>query len=217
MATAKKKPRKRPVTQAMKDRAAASRAAANEALHAYAVLCLSDPAELEAFRSIAASVGWKEDPASAEPGYSLLNVALLAAQRRRLVHCGGFDHWLEQGRCVAEGAKSLGTFRHIGRKKTEEQKAKEKKLADEGWQSTKRGPRYYVKLGTFDVSQTVPKVRCPHCGTTPTSPEDRTTQCPSTCTVFTLRPGVKPPVELVLGLMQAQLKDDDEADDEASE
>ncbi|WP_433426210.1 hypothetical protein ACQP1V_42985 (plasmid) [Microtetraspora malaysiensis] len=212
MATAtKKKPRKgRKVTQAMKDRSAASRAAANEALHNYAVLCLSDPAELEQLRSIAASIGWKYDPASTDPGYSLQNVALLAAQRRPLVHCGGFDYWLEQGRVVAEGENALGTFRHIGRKKSEEERAEEKKLAEEGWQSTKRGPRYYVKRGTFDVSQTVPREPCRHCGTAPTSPEDRTTQCPPTCAVFVPRPGSKPPRELVVELMQAQLKDADE-------
>ncbi|MFD0659686.1 hypothetical protein [Thermocatellispora tengchongensis] len=107
MASATKKPRKRRrVTQAMKDRDTASRTAANETLHAYAVACLSDPAELEQFRSIAASIGWKYDPASDDPGYSLQNVALLAAQRRPLTHCGGFDYWLAQGRIVAEGERS---------------------------------------------------------------------------------------------------------------
>ncbi|GAA2830504.1 hypothetical protein GCM10020220_019310 [Nonomuraea rubra] len=113
MATTKRG-RRRPVTQAIKDRSAASRTAAREALHAYAVLCLNDPAELERFRDIAASIGWKLDPASDEPGYSLQNALLLAAQRRPLTHCGGFDYWLSQGRAVAEGEKSLGTFRHIG-------------------------------------------------------------------------------------------------------
>ncbi|MGI5281740.1 hypothetical protein ACQEVF_59365 [Nonomuraea polychroma] len=217
MATATKKRRKRrTVTDEMKAQSNASKAAANDALHNYAVLCLSDPAELEHFRSIAASVGWKYDPASDDPGYSLLNVALLAAQRRPLVHCGGFDYWLEQGRCVAEGEKALGTFRHIGRKKTEEERAEEKKLAEEGWQSSKRGPRYYVKRGTFDVAQTRPAVKCPHCGTTPTGEDDRTTQCPPTCAVFAPRPGGKPPRELVLELMQAQLIDAD-ADEDGEE
>ncbi|WP_214317118.1 hypothetical protein [Nonomuraea sediminis] len=211
MATATEKRRKRrPVTDEMKAQSQASRAAANDALHNYAVLCLSDPAELEEFRSIAASIGWKFDPASDDGGYSLQNAALLAAQRRPLVHCGGFDYWLEQGRCVAEGEKALGTFRHIGRKQTEEQKAEEKKLAEEGWQSSKRGPRYYVKRGTWDVTQTRPIVKCPRCGTTPTGPEDRTTLCPPDCAVFAPRPGGKPPRELVLELMQAQLKDADE-------
>ncbi|MEU1880902.1 ArdC-like ssDNA-binding domain-containing protein [Streptosporangium sp. NPDC020072] len=194
----------------MKDRDTASRTAATEALHAYAVLCLSDPAELEQFRDIAASVGWKYDPASDDPGYSLQNVALLAAQRRPLTWCGGFDYWLTQGRCVAKGEKSLGTWRHIGRKKTDEEQAEEKKLTEEGWQSTKRGPRYYVKRGTFDIAQTVPGERCPHCGTTPTGPDDHTTQCPSDCVVFAPRPGGKPPRELVIELMQSQLKDTDE-------
>ncbi|MFG3438406.1 hypothetical protein ACGF0J_14275 [Nonomuraea sp. NPDC047897] len=216
MATTTKKPRKgRRVTQAMKDRATASRTAAREALHAYAVLCLSDPAELEQFRSIAASVGWKEDPASDDPGYSLQNVALLAAQRRPLTHCGGFDYWLAQGRCVAEGEKSLGTWRHIGRKKSDEEKAEEKKEAEEGWQSSRRGPRFYVKKGTFDVVQTRPVVTCPHCGTTPAGEDDRTTQCPPDCAVFAPRPGGRPPRELVVELMQAQLldaEDEGEAD-----
>ncbi|MFD0478097.1 hypothetical protein ACFQ0B_65420 [Nonomuraea thailandensis] len=81
MVTAKKRKR-RPVTQAQKDRSAASRTGAREALHAYAVLCLTNPAELEHFRDIAASIGWKLDPASDEPGYSLQNALLLAAQRR---------------------------------------------------------------------------------------------------------------------------------------
>jgi hypothetical protein len=115
---------------------------------------------------------------------------------------------------VAEGEKSLGTFRHIGREKTDEEKAKEKKEAEEGWQSTRRGPRYYVKKGTFDVAQTRPVVKCPHCVTTPTGEDDRTTQCPPTCAVFAPRPGGKPPRELVVELMQAQLLD---ADDEGGE
>ncbi|WP_433355480.1 ArdC-like ssDNA-binding domain-containing protein [Microtetraspora malaysiensis] len=219
MATAtKKKPRKgRKVTEKMQAQDKASKAEANEALHTYAVLCLSDPAELEQFRSLAASVGWKDDPASDQPGYSLLNVMLLAARRRPLTWCGGFESWLEHGRCVAEGEKSLATFRHIGRKKSDEERAEEKKLADEGWQTTKRGPRYYVKRGTFDVTQTVPRKRCPHCGTAPTSPEDRTTKCPSTCAVLAARPGVRPPRELVLALMQDQLKESDEDEGEADE
>lgn len=217
MATATKKPRKRrKVTQAKKDRDTASRAAAREVLHAYAVACLANPAALEQFRSIAASIGWKYDPASDDPGYSLQNVALLAAQRRPMTHCGGFNYWLEQGRCVAEGEKSLFTFRHIGRKKTEEERAKEKKLAEEGWQSSKRGPSYYVKRGTFDVAQTRPVVTCPHCGTTPAGEDDRTTQCPPTCAVFAPQPGGKPPRELVLELMQAQLIDAD-ADEDGEE
>lgn len=213
--TTKKKPSKRrKVTQAMKDRDTASRAAANEALHNYAVLCLSDPVELELFRSIAASIGWKYDPASDDPGYSLQNVALLAAQRRPLVHCGGFNYWLGQGRAVAEGATSLGTFRRIGRKKqTEEEKQREEELAAEGWQSTKpRRPKYYVKKGTFDVTQTVPREQCPHCGTAPTGPEDRTTQCPPTCAVFAPRPGAKPPLALAIEVLQEQIKDEGEDD-----
>lgn len=219
MATATKKPRKRrKVTQARKDRDTASRAAAREVLHAYATACLTNPAALEQFRSIAASIGWKFDPASDDDGYSLQNALLLAAQRRPLTHCGGFDYWLSQGRCVVEGEKALFTFRHIGRKTTDEEKAEEKRQAEEGWQSTKRrGPRYYVKRGTFDVAQTRPVVKCPHCGTTPTSPEDRTTQCPPTCAVFAPRPGGKPPRELVLELMQAQLLDADEDEDGGDE
>ncbi|MEV0379725.1 hypothetical protein [Nonomuraea sp. NPDC050643] len=210
MATKKKTGKRRPVTQAMKDRSAASRAAAREALHTYAVLCLNDPAELERFRSIAASIGWKLDPASDEPGYSLQNALLLAAQRRPLTHCGGFDYWISQGRCVAEGETSLGTFRHIGRKKSDEEKTKEKTLAEEGWQSSKRGPRYYVKKGTFDVAQTSPRERCPHCGTAPADEEDRTTRCPPDCAVFAPRPGGKPPRVIVVELLQAQLLDTDE-------
>jgi hypothetical protein len=218
MATATKKPRKRrKVTQAMKDRATTSRTAAREALHAYAVLCLSDPAELEQFRSIAASIGWKLDPASDDPGYSLQNAVLLAAQRRPLTDCGGFEYWLEQGRCVVEGATSLGTFRHIGRKKTDEEKAKEKELAEEGWQSSKRRPRFYVKKGTFDVAQTRPTVKCPHCGTMPTGEDDRTTLCPPDCAVFAPRPGSKPPRVIVVELLQAQLLDADEAEGETDQ
>ncbi|UBU16600.1 hypothetical protein [Nonomuraea gerenzanensis] len=216
MATTKRG-RRRPVTQAMKDRSAASRTAAREALHAYAVLCLNDPAELEQFRSIAASIGWKLDPASDDPGYSLQNALLLAAQRRPLTHCGGFDYWISQGRCVAEGEKSLDTFRHIGRKKTDEEKAREKELADDGWQSSKRGPRYYVKKGTFDVAQTVPRERCPHCGTAPAGEDDRTTQCPPDCAVFVPRPVSKPPRVIVVELLQAQLLDGDEAEGEADQ
>ncbi|NRQ31224.1 hypothetical protein HII36_05155 [Nonomuraea sp. NN258] len=212
MATTKQRGKRRRVTQAQKDRSAANRTAAREVLHAYAVLCLSDPAELEQFRSIAASLGWKYDPASDDPGYSLQNVALLAAQRRPLTWCGGFDYWLSVGRCVVAGETSLGTWRHIGGKKTDEERAKEKELAEEGWQSTGRRPRYYVKRGTFDVAQTRPAAACPHCGTTPTGEDDRTTQCPPTCAVFALRPGSKPPRDLVIEVMQAQLLDGDEAE-----
>ncbi|MFB4284799.1 hypothetical protein ACBJ59_56695 [Nonomuraea sp. MTCD27] len=213
MATATKKTRKRRgVTQAQKDRSAANRTAAREALHAYAVLCLNDPAELEQFRASAASIGWKLDPASDEAGYSLQNALLLAAQRRPLTHCGGFDYWLSQGRVVAEGETSLGTFRHIGRKKTDEEKTKEKALAEDGWQSTGRKARYYVKKGTFDVSQTVPREQCPHCGTAPTGEDDRTTQCPPVCAVLAPRPGSKPPRVIVVELLQAQLLDGDEAE-----
>ncbi|MFD0659687.1 hypothetical protein [Thermocatellispora tengchongensis] len=64
-----------------------------------------------------------------------------------------------------------------------------------------------MKKGTFDVSQTVPRERCPHCGTAPAGPEDRTTQCPPTCAVFAPRPGSKPPRALAVELMQAQLQD----------
>ncbi len=71
-----------------------------------------------------------------------------------------------------------------------------------------------MKKGTFDVSQTVPRERCPHCGTAPAGPDDRTTQCPPTCAVFATRPGVKPPVELVVALMTSLLPDEDEADGE---
>ncbi|MFG1965741.1 hypothetical protein [Nonomuraea sp. NPDC049028] len=210
MATTKKKPRKgRKVTQAMKDRDTASRTAAREVLHAYATACLANPPSLEQFRSIAASIGWKLDPASDDPGYSLQNVALLAAQRRPLTHSGGFDYWLSQGRAVAEGEKSLGTWRPIGRKKTDEEKAKEKTQAEDGWQSSKRGPRYYVKNGTFDVAQTVPRERCPHCGTAPASEDDRTTQCPPDCAVFEPRTGSKPPRMIAIEQMQAQLLDAD--------
>ncbi|MFI6497105.1 hypothetical protein [Nonomuraea typhae] len=209
MAT-KKRGRHRPVTPAMKDRSAASRTAAREALHAYAVLCLNDPAELEQFRDIAASLGWKLDPASADPGYSLQNALLLAAQRRPLTYCGGFNFWISQGRCVAEGQTSLVTFRRIGRKKSDEEKVREKELAEEGWQSSKRGPRYYVKKGTYDVAQTVPRERCPHCSTAPAGEDDRTTQCPPDCAVFAPRPGSKPPRVIVVELLQAQLLDADE-------
>lgn len=218
MATATKKPRKRrKVTQAMKDRTAANRTAAREALHAYAVLCLNDAAELEQFRSIAASIGWKLDPASDEPGYSLQNAVLLAAQRRPLTHCGGFDYWISQGRCVIEGETSLGTWRHIGRKKTDEERTKEKKLAEEGWQSSERRPRYYLKKGTFDVAQTRPITTCPHCGTTPTGEDDRATQCPPDCAVFASRPGSRPPRVIAVELMQAQLLDGDEDEGEADQ
>lgn len=214
MATTKKPRKRRSVTPAMKARDAANRAAANEALRSYAALCLADPAEVEQLRAIAASVGWKTDPSSDEPGYSLLNVVLLAAQRRPLVHCAGFNEWLEQGRCVAEGEKSLATFRHLGRKKTDEEKKQEE---EDGWQTVekRRGPKYYVKRGTFDVTQTIPLVKCPHCGTVRTGPEDRTTRCPADCAVFTPRPGVRPPLELVLALLQDLLGDDeDEGDSE---
>ncbi|MFB4273410.1 hypothetical protein [Nonomuraea sp. GTA35] len=79
------------------------------------------------------------------------------------------------------------------------------------------GPRYYVRRGTFDVSQTVPRERCPHCGTSPASEDDRTTQCPPDCAVFAPRPGSKPPRVIVVELLQAQLLDADEAEGEANQ
>ncbi|MEU7911398.1 hypothetical protein [Microbispora bryophytorum] len=216
MATTTKKSRpkgRRNVSEAKQQQDKATKAEANAALRAYAALCLADPAELELLRSIAASIGWKYDPASSDPGYTLQNVALLAAQRRPLVHTGGFNYWLEQGRCVAAGEKALGTFRHVGRKQSEEDKKREEELAAEGWQSTKpRRPRYVVRRGTFDVTQTVPLTTCPNCGTAPAGPDDRTTKCPPTCAAFAFRPGPKPPRDLVVEVLQAQLDDEDEGD-----
>ncbi|MER7365999.1 hypothetical protein [Nonomuraea wenchangensis] len=202
------------MTEEQKARSAASKLAANEVLHNYAVLCLSDMTEMEAFRSMAASVGWKLDPSEPGPGYSLLNVMLLAAQRRPIVHCGGFEYWLSQGRVVAKGATSLATFRRVGSKNTSEEDGKQQPAEDGVQAVEKRKPRYYVKRGTFDVTQTVPREECSHCGTAPADPDDRTTECPPTCEVFALRPGIKPPLDLVTALMTDQLKDDEEGEGE---
>ncbi|GAB2918047.1 hypothetical protein ACFMQL_20145 [Nonomuraea fastidiosa] len=206
MPTTKTRRRRRP-TEAQKARSAASKAVANEALHAYAVTCLSDPAEMEYFREMAASVGWKADPAEPGPGYSLLNVMLLAAQRRPIVHCGGYEYWLTQGSVVARGEKALATFRALKRAGDVEE------IADDEQAPGKRRPRYFVKRGTFDVTQTAPREKCPHCGTAPTGCDDTTTRCPDTCAVFALRPGLKPPLALVNALMADQLMDDADEDD----
>ncbi|MCA2184720.1 hypothetical protein [Nonomuraea cavernae] len=195
----------------MQARSAASKAAANELLHNYAVLCLNNPVEFEAYRQAAASLGWKLDPASSEPGYSLLNIALLLSQRRGLTHCAGFRDWLAQGRQVAVSEEALGTFRRIGRKKQNEAQGKPK--PEDGQDGEKRKERnrgYYVKRGTFDVSQTVPNTRCPHCGTEPDGTERSTAQCPPTCPVFLPRDSVLPPRDYITNLLSAQIKDDDE-------
>ncbi|MEU8195330.1 hypothetical protein AB0C10_16265 [Microbispora amethystogenes] len=206
--------KKRTVTPAMRARSAASKAAANELLHNYAIKCLENPVEFEAYRQAAASVGWKLDPASSEPGYSLLNIALMMAQRPGLTHCGGFRYWLDQGRRVAEGQDGLGTFRRIGRDKKNDQADPEPKPepADDSGEKD-RNPGYYVKRGTFDVSQTVPGRRCQHCGTEPDGTERSTAQCPPDCAVFLPRDGVLPPREYVTALLQSQIKDDEDGEE----
>ncbi|GAA1768654.1 ArdC-like ssDNA-binding domain-containing protein [Nonomuraea bangladeshensis] len=212
--TATKRRKRRTVTPAMQARSAASKAAANELLHNYAVACLNNPEEFEAYRQAAASLGWKLDPASSEPGYSLLNIALLLAQRPGLTHCAGFRDWHAQGRQVAVGEQALGTFRRIGRKKTDEAEDKPKDGQD-GEEKTGRNRGYYVKRGTFDVSQTVPRERCPHCGTEPDGTERSNAQCPPTCSVFLPREGVLPPREYVMDLLLSQISDDEPEDGDA--
>ncbi|MFD0478096.1 hypothetical protein ACFQ0B_65415 [Nonomuraea thailandensis] len=71
-----------------------------------------------------------------------------------------------------------------------------------------------MKKGTFDVAQTVPRARCPYCGTAPAGEDDRTTQCPPDCAVFAPRAGSKPPRVIVVELMQAQLLESDEDGEE---
>ncbi len=210
--TGKKKRKATPATSA---RSAASKAAANELLHNYAVKCLENPVEFEAFRQAAASVGWKLDPASDEHGYSLLNFALMMAQRPGLTHCGGFHYWLDQGRCVAKGQSGMGTFRRVGgsKKKGEADPEPKPEPTDDSGKKD-RNPGYIVRVGTWDVSQTIPKTRCPHCGTEPDGTDSSTAQCPPDCAVFLPRDGVLPPREYVIALLQSQIKDDEEDGEE---
>lgn len=202
--------KRRAANPAQKERSAATRSESLRLLAEYAARCLNDPAELEAFRASAASVGWKENPADTGPGYSLQNLALMCAQRRPLTHCGSFRYWLGQGRVPAVGSKSLMTWHHVGRKETDE----EKKLAEDGWQSARPRHRYYIKGGTFDVSQTAPRETCPHCGTSRQGEDDRTTVCPPECAVFEPRVGVAPGREAVIALMTGLLAEQDEGGDE---
>ncbi|MER6176666.1 hypothetical protein [Streptosporangium sp. NPDC001681] len=212
-ATSKTKRKRRPVTEAQKARSAESRAAANELLNGYAHLLLIDPAELNVFLAMAASIGVRDVDDTDSTGYSLRNIMLLAAQRRPISHCGGVEYWNSLGRMVRKGEKSLATFRRIGGK-SKEKTSEEKKLAAEGWQTVEKNkPGYYVKAGTFDVRQTRPTETCPSCGTTPADEDDRTTMCPSTCEMFALRPGPILAGADVISLAESLLEDaEDEAD-----
>jgi hypothetical protein len=200
--------KRRTATPAQKAASAASKAAANDALNVYAQLLLTDPAELDAFLLMAASIGVKPDPEAAGDGYSAQNVMLLCAQRRPISHCGGFAYWLERGRVVREGEKALMTFRRSGGKK-EGESEEVKELLAEGYQTRPRKSFYYVKRGTFDIRQTAPIGRCLHCGTAPVSDDDRTTECPPTCEVFALRPGLTLDRDYVVAMAETQLAEGD--------
>ncbi|GAA0918976.1 ArdC family protein [Nonomuraea longicatena] len=190
--------KRRRVTDDMKNKAAENKAVANALLENYAALLLADPGELDLFCAMAASIGVKHDPASDEPGYSLQNALLLAAQRRPISHCGSYQYWLTQGRCVKSGEKGMVTFRRAGRKK--EDGEEDKKASEKGEITIAPKARWFVKGGTFDARQTRPIETCLFCGTTPASADDTTTECPATCDVFALRsgPAVDPGAALTL-------------------
>lgn len=191
--------KRRRVTDDMKNKAAENKAVANALLESYAELLIADPSELDLFCAMAASIGVKDDPADeASEGYSPKNVMLLAAQRRPISHCGSFQYWLTQGRCVKTGEKGMVTFRRAGRKK--EDSEEDKKAREQGEITIPPKVRWFVKGGTFDVRQTRPIETCLFCGTTPTSADDTTTECPATCEAFALRSGgeVEPGAALTL-------------------
>lgn len=181
--------KRRRVTDEMKNKAAENKAVANALLESYAALLTADPGELDLFCAMAASIGVKNDPADeTSDGYSPKNLMLLAAQRRPISHCGSFQYWLTQGRCVKSCEKGMVTFRRAGRKKYDSDQDG-KKASESGEITIPPKVRWFVRGGTFDVRQTRPIETCLFCGTTPVSADDTTTECPATCEAFALRPG----------------------------
>ncbi|MFI6317373.1 ArdC family protein [Nonomuraea sp. NPDC050556] len=204
--------KRRRVTDDMKNKAAENKAVANALLESYAALLIADPDELDLFCAMAASIGVKHDPADETgEGYSAKNVMLLAAQRRPISHCGSFQYWLTQGRCVKSGEKGMVTFRRAGRK--HEDSEEDKKAREQGEMTIPPKVRWFVRGGTFDVRQTRPIETCLFCGTTPTSRDDTTTECPTTCEAFALRSGPVIDLEAALTLAEEIVAAGEDEDD----
>lgn len=139
--TPTRKPARKVVSEAERERRAAARKEQTEALHTKLV------EQVDALQQDGAWDRYLEF-ASSFHSYSLNNTLLILAQRPTATQVAGFNQWLEKGRQVRKGEKAIKVYGYSTRKITDED-------PDTGEKVERKVP-FYPVLSVFAFDQTDP-------------------------------------------------------------